>query len=696
MLRTYVAALLLAVPAAAATRPFTAKDLASIERVSAPSISPDGRYVAYALRTTDWDGNKGVNALNVIDLQGDTTKPLALLSNEKAGPGASWSSDGRWLYFISGKSGSAQVWRSSADGSVRQQLTSFPIDVAAFKLAPDGRTLIVAASVYPDCPTLACTKDRADAKAKAKGSGLEIKTEPRFWDSYLDQTVLNLFRVDVGEPGAPAEGTALIKGFTADVPADGDSGAITLSHDGRTVYFASRDPASDRGGGNSFSKIYVVAADGKTAPRLLIDRAGTSFSSPAVSPDGRSLAYVAVTGPLFSFARTAVMLMDLRSGKTREVAPGFDAALGAIAWSADGKSLLATGQERGQAPLYRIDLASNTVTKFSGEGVVSAFDSAGESTVFIRDTLGSPQQLFVQQGAAAPRQLTNAGASILSVTPLSPSEQFSFAGWNGETVYGYITKPYGFVEGRKYPVAFLIHGGPQSSFSNAWSYRWNPQVWAGMGYAVVTVDFHGSTGYGEKFAQSITGHWGDRPLEDLQKGWAHALANFAYLDGSRACALGGSYGGYMINWIASQWSDPWKCLVNHAGVFDVRSQAWVMDVGSFVDVQFGSTGNIADWEGFNPAVFSNRWKKPMLVVHGGKDFRVPTEQGIAAYNAARRAGVPTELLVFPDENHWVLKPQNSVQWYRKVEDWMDRWTGNVPPTEARQASSETADATHRN
>jgi acylaminoacyl-peptidase len=292
--------------------------------------------------------------------------------------------------------------------------------------------------------------------------------------------------------------------------------------------------------------------------------------------------------------------------------------------------------------------------------------------------------LFIQQGSGPARQLTRANAAALAQTPLSPSEQFSFPGWNGETVYGYVTKPYGYVEGRKYPVAFLIHGGPQGSFGNAWSYRWNPQVWAGMGYAVVAVDFHGSLGYGEKFAQSITGHWGDRPLEDLQKGWAAALQRYPYLDGNRACALGGSYGGYMIDWIASQWNEPWKCLVDHAGVFDVRSQAWVMDALDFINVQFGSTPNVADWERFNPAAYSSRWKKPILVIHGGRDFRVPTEQGIGAYNAARRAGVPTELVIFPDENHWVLKPQNSVQWYRVVQEWLDRWTGNASPAVANR------------
>lgn len=669
-------AALLAFAGQAQARPFTARDLASLDRVSSPSISPDGRYVAFAVRSTDWDANKGTNALHVIDLRGDPSKPLVLVSGEKSGPGPSWSTDGRWLYFVSGKSGSAQVWRSTPDGTVRQQLTSFPVDVAAFKLAPDQRTLIVAADVYPDCATLACTKERDDAAAKRKGSGIEIKAgQPRWFDSYLDEKFVSLIRVDLAATGSPAEGTQILRGFGADVPADGDIDSIAITRDGRTIYFASRDPAVDPGG-QSFDKIYAVPTNGSAPPRVLVERAGTSVAAPALSPDGSRLAYLTATAPVYTPARSDLVLMDLKSGRTREIAPGLDADFNQLAWSADGRALLATGQERGQIPLYRIDPASGAVTKISDEGVVSAFDSAGGTTVFIRENLASPQQLFVQHGAAA-LQLTQAGASILAETPLSPSEQFSFPGWNGETVYGYVTKPAGFVEGRRYPVAFLIHGGPQGSFGNAWSYRWNPQVWAGMGYAVVAVDFHGSTGYGEKFAQAITGHWGDRPLEDLQKGWAAALTRYPYLDGSRACALGGSYGGYMIDWIASHWNEPWKCLVDHAGVFDVRSQAWVMDIGSFVDVQFGSPADIHDWERFNPAAFASQWKKPILVIHGGKDFRVPTEQGIAAYNAARRAGVPTELVIFPDENHWILKPQNSVQWYRIVQDWLDRWTGGA-------------------
>ncbi len=458
-------------------------------------------------------------------------------------------------------------------------------------------------------------------------------------------------------------------------PLTGASRTSPCASDGRTAYFPSYDPAVDRGG-PAFTRIYEVPTDGSAPPRVLVGRNGTSVGSPTISPDGTRLAYLAVAGPVFTPARTAVMVMELKSGRSREVLPAVDADFNQLGWSADGRTLLATGEERGQGPLYQIDPAAGRLTKISSDGVVSGFDSARGITAFVRENLGSPQQLFVQQGTGPARQLTHAGGAILAETPLSPSEQFSFPGWNGERVYGYVTKPNGFVEGRKYPVAFLIHGGPQGSFGNAWSYRWNPQVWAGMGYAVVSVDFHGSTGYGEKFSQAIIAHWGDRPLEDLQKGWAFALSRYAYLDGNRACALGGSYGGYMIDWIAGRWNTPWKCLVDHAGVFDVRTEAWVADIGTFIGAQFGSVAD-RDWEGFNPAAYADQWKKPILVIHGGKDFRVPTEQGIAAYNAARRAGVPTKLVIFPDENHWVLKPQNSVQWYQAVQDWLDRWTGGA-------------------
>ncbi len=660
----------------AATRPFTARDLAMLERVSAPRLSPDGRYIAYNLRSTDWAANRGVNALTIVRADG-SGEPLVLTRDEAAPGSARWSADGSWLYFLSARSGTRQLWRVRADGSERRQMTALPVDVGAFQLSGDGRTAVLAAEVHAGCATLLCSRERDDEAARGRATGLHVQNgQGRFWDFYGDEKFAGLFSVRLDGEGAPAEATALTRGFRADVPErpSGDEGSFAISADGRTIWFASREPEGDQGG-QAVSRLWTVPADGSAPPRVLV-RAEGSISRPILSPDGRRLAYLESTSGGWIYSRSKVMLLDLATGRSREVAPGFDASLSRIAWAPDGRSLVAVGEERGHAPLYTIDVGSGRETRLTTDGIVSDFDVTPGATVYLRESLTSPQQIWLRRGAGEPRQITRAGATTLAETPLGEAEQFSFAGWNGETVHGWVVRPAGHQPGRRYPVAFLIHGGPHGSFGNAWSYRWNPQVWAGMGYAVVSVDFHGSSGYGEAFGRSIVGHWGDRPLEDLQKGWAAALQRYEWLDGSRACALGGSYGGYMVNWIAGRWNEPWRCLVNHAGVFDTRFMAWSADIPAFTEAQYGGWERPEDIERFNPALHIRSWRVPMLVVHGARDYRVPLDQGIAAHNAARRVRVPTELLVFPDENHWILKPQNSVQWYDVVERWMDRWTGN--------------------
>jgi dipeptidyl aminopeptidase/acylaminoacyl peptidase len=265
-------------------------------------------------------------------------------------------------------------------------------------------------------------------------------------------------------------------------------------------------------------------------------------------------------------------------------------------------------------------------------------------------------------------------ADVLDKRAMSAFEQFSFAGWNGERVHGYVMKPHGLSEGQRYPVAFLIHGGPQVAFANAWSFRWNPQTFAGHGYGVVFIDFHGSPGYGQAFTDSINKDWGGKPLVDLQKGLAAAEQKFSWLDGSRACALGASYGGFMVNWIAGQWSDRFRCLVNHDGIFDQRMMYYATEELWFPEWEHGATqfDDPQTYERFNPAVHVKAWRTPMLVIHGEQDFRVPYDQGLATFTALQRRGVESQLLVFPDENHWVLKPANSVQWYDTVLGWMDR------------------------
>ena len=380
--------------------------------------------------------------------------------------------------------------------------------------------------------------------------------------------------------------------------------------------------------------------------------------------------------PGFEADRFRIMVREWPTGETRALTPDWDRSAGSITVSPDGKTVYATAGDVGQVGLFAIDVASGAVTTLLTDGHVRSPALAGDRIVFGRDTLKSPVELYsIPAKGGDLRRLTSINDERLASVRMGDFEQFSFPGWNDETVHGYVVKPADFESGRRYPVAFLIHGGPQGSFGNDFHYRWNPQVYAGAGYAAVMIDFHGSTGYGQAFTDSISGDWGDKPLEDLQKGLAAALERYDFLDGDRVCALGASYGGYMINWIAGQWPDRFRCLVNHDGVFDNRSMYFETEELWFPEWEHGGTywANPSGHEKHNPALHVDKWKTPMLVVHGALDYRVIETQGIAAFTALQRKGIPSQFLYFPDENHWVLKPQNSIQWHETVLAWLAGW-----------------------
>ena len=679
-----------AVPAAA--RPFTAADLVGLDRASDPHVSPDGRTVAFVLRRTDLDKNRGVTSLMLMDLAAPD-HPVHRL--EAAPDGASsprWDRYGD-LYFLSSSSGSAQVWRASipapaAVGTGRtaptplarraplQQLTHLPLDVDSFRLSPDGRRLVVSMAVFPDAEDPAATKARLDARHADKSSGqLYDHLFVRHWDTWADGTKNHLFAVDLAGDGAHA--TPLTPGFDGDVPSKpfGGDEDYSLSPDGRTVFFAARLAGRPEPLSTNFD-IWRVPADGSAPPQDLTAANPAWDAGPVVSPDGTRLAYRAAKRPGFEADRFGVMVMDLRTGATREIDPTWDRSAETLKWSADGRTLLLTAADVQTERLYAMDAATGAVRPLTTGGHVTEFDLAGPDLVFLRDSMAGPAQLYrtSAQGGAA-QQLSRFDADRLAGVDLGAYAPFTFRGWNGDEVHGWVVKPAGWRPGGRYPTAFLIHGGPQGSWSDSWSYRWNPQFYAGLGYAVVMVDFHGSTGYGQAFTDAISGHWGDRPLEDLQKGGAAAQAQNPWIDGSRACALGASYGGFMTYWIAGVWNQPWKCLVDHDGVFDDRMMGYSTDELWFSTWEHGGPDHLpwqdpAAYERFNPIDHVKDWSKPILVIHGGRDYRIPLEQGLAAFTAAQTKGVRSELLTFPDENHWVLKPANSLKWHATVADWL--------------------------
>lgn len=658
----------------AQARPFTARDLAMLDRVIDPQVSPDGRYVAYVLRSTDWANNHGVGSIWILDRRAPGLPARMLAISEKPATTPRWGPDGRSLYFLSARTGVQQVWRTDADGAVAAPVTNLPVNVASYRLSPDGKTLVLALNVFPDCDTVACTKARLEARQSSGVSAIGYDSLPLFiWDDWQEGERAQLFAVRLdAEGGAAAEPTPLMKGFASEAPDKpfGDDSDYAVAA-GQVIFSAL--PPGEVWGVAAHYQLYAAPLDGSAPPRRLDGAAEGSLTKPALSPDGTRLAYLAKREARED-QRAAVMVRDLKSGAAREIDPGFDRSADAIRWSGDGRTIYAAMGDQGRTKLFALDVAAARVSALTREGQVAGFSAAAGRLVAVRDDLKSPGQLY-EVSALGSVQLTNHNARTMRDVSLSPYEQFSFKGWNDETVHGYVLPPQGYQPGRKYPVAFLIHGGPHGSFGDAWSYRWNPQVWTGMGFAVVMIDFHGSSGYGEAFAYSIVNHWGDRPLEDLQKGWAAALARYPYLDADRACALGGSYGGYMVAWIAGAWNASWKCLVDHDGIMDTRTMALTTDIPSFSEYETGGLvwDHAQDYERFNPITKAGDWRSPILVIHGGRDLRVPLGQGIAAFTAAQRKGVPSRFLYYPDENHWVLKPQNSVAWYANVEAWMRRW-----------------------
>jgi dipeptidyl aminopeptidase/acylaminoacyl peptidase len=660
------------------SQPFSVQDLVRLERISELAASPDGNRVVYTLRTTDMQANKGRTALWLLNAGKRGAPPLRLTDEAGNARSAEWSADGKFVYFLADHAGSAQVWRVSAAGEGAMQITHLPLDVGSFRVSPKGDRLLVSIEVFRDCADLDCTKKRLDSAASGASGVLHDRIFIRHWDTWSDGRRSQLFAVDLDGKGL-AGGTPvnLCAGIDGDVPSKPFGGRedYGFSPDGAQVVYSVRNAASGEPWSTNFD-IYSVAAGGG-APRNLTADNPAWDGQPAFSPDGAQLAFVATDRPGFESDRFHLMLMNVKTGLKRPLTQKWDRSISNFSWSRNGKTLFATTDHLGQHPVWAIDADSGRTSAITGAGQVDSFSIGAKKVFYTQNDLAHPANLFsVAFNGGKPAQLTHLNQALLAQRRLGEFQQFSFTGWNGENVFAYVIKPVDFNPAKKYPVALLIHGGPQGSMANEWHYRWNPQNFAGAGYASVMIDFHGSTGYGQAFTDSISGDWGGKPLEDLKRGVDAALKLFPWLDGGNMCALGGSYGGYMINWIAGAWPDRFKCLVSHDGVFDNRSMYYSTEELWFPEWEFGGPEyqNPAGFAKQNPVDYVKNWHTPTLVIHGRLDYRVPDTQGISVFTALQRRGVPSEFLYFPDENHWVLKPADSIQWYDTAIAWMNRWT----------------------
>jgi dipeptidyl aminopeptidase/acylaminoacyl peptidase len=661
---------------AVAAEPFTAGHLVRIDRVGAPAVSPAGDRVVYAVRHADIEADKGRYDLWLSDLDGG--EPLRLTTHDGNDTSPAWSPNGQYVFFLSPRGGSTQIWRVSMDGGEAQQVTDLPLDVETFRISPTGDHLVVSASVYLDCEDLKCTAER-DAKSEDDPVTAQAYDQlfMRHWDHWLDDKRSQLFAIPLDEDGNTGESSVRLTRLDADVPSRnwGGSEEYAISPDGKTLYFTARLRNRDEPTSTNFD-VYSIPISGDGDLENLTEENEAWDTAPVVSPDGRYLAYLSMSRPGFEADRFRIVLRDLQTGNKRLLAEDWDRSPSSIAFTRDSGALLMNAQDLGQRSLWRLDLDGSTPEKLVAEGTVSAFDDAGKHIVFASRNLASPVELQVlDTNSSDSKQITSFGDRTLEGVTMGEFEQFSFAGAGSDTVYGFVVKPAGFEPGESYPVAFIIHGGPQGSSSNDFHYRWNPQTYAGQGFAVVMIDFHGSTGYGQDFTDSISNDWGGKPLQDLKLGLAAALEKFEFLDGDRVCALGASYGGYMINWIAGQWPDRFRCLVNHDGIFDNRMMYYATEELWFPEWEHSGPyfENPEAYEKYNPANYVDQWQTPMLVIHGQLDYRVPVTQGIATFTALQRKGIDSRFLYYPDENHWVLKPSNSMRWHEEVNAWLHRY-----------------------
>ncbi len=681
-------ALSVALAAPAFARPMTETDLATMKRLSAPAVSPDGKQIAYVVQETDLKANK--RRSDIVVQAVDQPSAGQAFGSE---PGSNesdpaYSPDGKSLYFLSDRGGSSQIYRMALSqlmaAGPAEKVSDLKTDISGFKLSPDGKKIAVWGDVARDCGSFDCEKD-GDTSKPGPGTGREYDAlMVRHWDAWeTPGNYSRIFTFGIGADGKlygsghPLDEQMIKPGvpekpkLVGDAPSKpmGGGEEIAWGADSELVYYAMR--LADKNEALSTNlDIYVSHQNYDTAENQTPGNKATD-TLPAPSPDGKYLAWAAMARPGYEADRQVLMLKDMTTGTVKPLTQKWDRSVDSIAWTPDSKSMLVTAQEVLDHPIFKIDLKGN-VTRLTAAG--SAHDVIplqNGSVVYSMNSVIAANDLYLRDAKGTVRKLTDVNAGVEAEIDDVVVQRFDFAGANGDQVWGQITKPVG-VTGTL-PVAFIVHGGPQGSFGDGWSFRWNPRVMASQGYAVVSVDFHGSTGYGQAFTDAINKNWGGWPLEDLQKGLAAAGKVDAQVDIANACALGGSYGGYMMNWISGNWPDGFKCLVTHAGIFDLRAMAYETE-----ELWFDQWDNKGPWttrtdaEKWNPVNYVTNWKTPNLVIHGEKDYRIPYSQSLAAFTALQQQGVESKLVVFPDENHWILKPQNSIQWHQTVFAWLGK------------------------
>lgn len=671
MKKTLLTLALLASGSALAKAPLTVEHLNQFNKLHDVVLSPDGRFLVYGQTNGGFSPADSSSDLYLMDLS-NLNKVTRLTQSAGRESQLQWAAGSQSIYFIANRSGTNQVWQLPLYGGEALQVTDLPLPVEGFKVSSDGKQIALALSVKPGCQNLQCTLDAKTADAAKKDTAMAYdQLMVRHWDSWLTPYRSHLHVAALGK-GVVNDATNLMSEWNTDIAGMNE---VAFTPDNANLVFSAKIPAEDQAWHTNYD-IFKVSVTGGEKQNMTAENPAWD-AQPSFSADGRFMAYKAMSKPQAEADKFSLVLLDMVTGQRNELAPEFDRSISDYKFGPDNRTIYVTTQDVGQYAIYAINTSFGDVRKVYGDGTAGALNVASDKIVFTNHKLDMPPEVF-QLGTDGGNltQLTDINADWRKEVQFGDYEQFSFKGANDETVYGYLVKPWDFDANKKYPMAFLVHGGPQGSFGNMFNERWNAQMYAAKGYAVVMVDFHGSTGYGQAFTNSISRDWGGKPLEDLRKGFDYIVQAQPWIDGSRACALGASYGGYMMNWIAGNWPTGFKCLVNHAGLYDMPSFYGSTEELWFPEFDLGGPVWQAesDYQKFNPAALADKWQTPMLVIHGLKDYRVPYAQGLGAFTNLQRKGIDSRLVIFPDENHWILNKDNRVRWYNEVFQWLDKYT----------------------
>jgi len=667
----------LAAPEAGAQqrRPITFEDFASARMVSDPQISPDGQWVLYGVRTTDLAANKRTTRTWIAPVGGGAAR--AFPDAKTAASEARWAPDGQSVAYVSG----GQLWMASPSGEPVRQVTNLTGGASGPVWSPTGDHIAFVSAVYPDCRDEACNAAREKAKSESKVKAhIADQLMYRHWNAYDEGTRSHLFVVNHA-----GEVRDLMPGATYDVPPGpfGGSEGYTFRPNGKSLYFT----AKDRGAKDAWStdiNVYAVSAEGGDAHPVTAANKGAD-QNPVVSPDGKTLYYASQRRAGFEADKWRLMAMDLAAGSAREALPAWDRNADSYVAAPDGRMLLVMTGDHGRDRYFRVTLDAQGKAS-APQPVITEHNNtqlslAGNGTVaWIRESASAPPEVWIgtldATGVSHQRAFTHENDALLAGLTLPPLEDYWFKGANNDSIHGFVMKPPQFEAGKKFPVLLLIHGGPQGAWFDSWSTRWNYQMFATGGYGLVIINPRGSTGYGQKLTDEISKDWGGKVYTDLMKGLDAALASNTWMDSTRMAAAGGSYGGYMVNWIEGH-SNRFKALVSHAGVFNLEAMGGATEEQWFVDWEFGgpwwnSQAMATQYRKFSPHLYAQNFKTPMLVIHGELDYRVPFTEGLSLFTALQRQGVESRLLTYPDEGHWILKPQNSQLWYKEFHGWLGK------------------------